>query len=41
MARDLSECQTFTDEESKAEPETEDFFYEVVQTSLKTKKKGY
>jgi hypothetical protein len=40
MARDLSECQTFTDEEEgMPEPETEDFFYEVVPNSLKTKKK--
>jgi hypothetical protein len=41
MARDLSECETFTDEEEgMPEPETEDFFYEVVQNSLKAKKKA-
>jgi hypothetical protein len=42
MSRDLSECQTFTEsEEEMAEPETEDFLNEVVQNSVKTKKKGY
>lgn len=42
MAREFSECQTFTDsEQDMDEPETEDFFAETIQNSLKTKKKGY
>lgn len=42
MGREMSECETFIDsEEEMPEPETEDFFNEVVQNSLRTKGKGY
>ena len=41
MARDMSECETYNpQDERKPELEEEDFFQEVVQNSLKTKK-GY
>ncbi len=42
MTRDVSDCETFSDaEEEMPEPETEDFLDEVVQNSLKAKKKEY
>jgi hypothetical protein len=42
MGREMSSCETYSDaEEEKPEPETEDFFKEVVENSLKTKGKGY
>jgi|GEM_PF-4535113 len=42
MTRETSECETFSEsEEEMPEPETEDFFDEAVQTSLRTKGKGY
>ncbi len=42
MGRATSDCQTFSESEQEVpEPETEDFFEEVVQTSLKTKGKGH
>ena len=42
MTRELSDCQTFSsDEEGMPEPETDDFYNEIVQNSLKAKKKGY
>ncbi len=42
VTRDVSDCETFSDtEEEMPEPETEDFFDEVVQNSLKAKKKAY
>ncbi len=42
MTRDFTTCETFNDsEQDMPEPETEDFLKEVVENSLKTKKKGY
>ncbi|MBR9692975.1 hypothetical protein GOV07_03535 [Candidatus Woesearchaeota archaeon] len=40
MSRHKSDCDTYN-REYGPEPEEEDFFKEVVQNSLKTKKKGY
>jgi len=42
MTRDFDTCEEFSaSEQEMDEPETEDFLKEVVENSLKTKKKGY